>query len=477
MNPGRRRCLQALGLGLAGIASGLPKLSRGESLGEPGLQESRGHEPRMGEPRMGDSSRSESGRGEPRRGEARLRRSWSTGNDRLAPVTRIFDLNQDASADSLPSASQIGQVASRSEDPGLVSPRRSEPRNADGADGAEVTPQSGTGGNEPRSPGASAATRLLFAGESTLGLVDPTAAELPWQRPHGLPGGAVFRPRALADTLLVAGRGALGAWRLADGAPLWRREAQRQFGVPCLTAEAVFVGDGHELLALDRASGAPRWRFAAIADTQISYAPAATRDKVLVGPGDGRLYALDPGTGEVLWARDRADDWKYLRQLHLASADLLVAGGYTEKLYGIDLNSGEPRWSFSAGNFINSHHVSGDRAFLGSPTGWIYALDVHSGEVRWRHRTTAYRGGAAEWGPLMAELASQDGRLFALDLHHVLHVLDLEAGEELARYPLAPVQPFVTPLSGHDIVVGSSTGELWHLAWTDRPITKPAAWR
>lgn len=400
MNPGRRRWLQALGLGLTGIAAGLSGPSRGEMPGK-----SRMGEPRLGEPRTGDSSRRESGMGEPRRGEARLGRRWATGNGRLAPVT----------------LSDAGH------------------------------------------PGDPAATRLLFAGETTLGLVDPAAAELPWQRPHGLPGGAVFRPRALADTLLGAGRGALGAWRLADGASLWRREAQRQFGVPCLTAEAVFVGDGHELLALDRSSGAPRWRFAAITDTQISYAPAATRDKVLVGPGDGRLYALDLGSGELLWARNRADDWKYLRQLHLASADLLVAGGYTEKLYGIDLNSGEPRWTFSAGNFINSHHLSGDRAFLWSPTGWIYALDVHSGEVRWRHRTTAYRGGAAEWGPLMAELASQDGRLFALDLHHVLHVLDLEEGEELARYPLAPVQPFVTPLSGQDIVVGSSTGELWHL--------------
>lgn len=448
MNPGRRRWLQALGLGLTGIASGLPKLSRGEMPGELRVGESRVDEPLIGEPRMGKAHRV---------------RRWATGNGRLAPVTRISDLNQDVSADGPPAASQNGELASRTQNSEWVSHRGSVPRSADGADGAEVTPQPGTGGNEPRSPGASAATHLLFAGEATLGLLDPAAAELPWQRPHGLPGGAVFRPRAVADTLLVAGRGALGAWRLADGAPLWRREAQRQFGVPCLTAEAVFVGDGHELLALDRASGAPRWRFAAIADTQISYAPVATQDKVLVGPGDGRLYALDPGSGELLWARNRADDWKYLRQLHLASADLLVAGGYTEKLYGIDLNSGEPRWTFSAGNFINSHHLSGDRVFLWSPTGWLYALDVHSGEVRWRHRTTAYRGAAAEWGPLMAELASQDGRLFALDLHHVLHVLDLEAGEELARYPLAPVQPFVTPLSGQDIVVGSSTGELWHL--------------
>ncbi len=362
----------------------------------------------------------------PQLGEPRLLRRWATGNRRLAPVTGVTC----PSPDVCPAGLQVPN-------PGM---------------------------NLARSPGASSAGRLLFAGETTLGLVDPAVADVLWQRPHHLPGGAVFRPRATADTLLGAGRGALGVWGLANGEPRWRREAQRQFGVPGLTAEAIFVGDGHELLALDLASGDPRWRFAAVADTQISYAPSVTRDKVLVGPGDGRLYALDRHSGQLLWERQRAEDWKYLRQLHLASEDLLVAGGYTEKLYGIDLRGGELRWTFNAGNFINSHHLSGDGAFLWSPTGWIYALDVHSGEVRWRHRTTAYRGEAQEWAPLMAELASADGRLFALDMNSVLHVLDLENGEELARYPLAPVQPFVTPLSGQEIALGSTEGELWLLA-------------
>lgn len=382
-----------------------------------GLAGSAGWLPR---PSLGEAPRP------PRLGEARLLRRWVTDNRRLAPVSRV----------TCPSP--------------VVSPA-----------GLQVP---NLGMNLARSPGASSAGRLLFAGETTLGLVDPAVADVLWQRPHHLPGGAVFRPRAAADTLLGAGRTALGAWGLTDGTPRWRREAQRQFGVPSLTTEAVFVGDGHELLALDLANGDPRWRFAAIADTQISYAPAVTRDKVLVGPGDGRLYALDRLSGQLLWERHRAEDWKYLRQLHLASEDLLVAGGYTEKLYGIDTRSGELRWTFNAGNFINSHHLSGDHAFLWSPTGWIYALDVHTGEVRWRHRTTAYRGEAHDWAPLMAELASQGGRLFALDLKHVLHVLDLGTGEEIAAYALAPVQPFVTPLSAQEIAVGSSEGELWLLA-------------
>jgi len=38
------------------------------------------------------------------------------------------------------------------------------------------------------------------------------------------------------------------------------------------------------------------------------------------------------------------------------------------------------------------------------------------------------------------------------------------AGEEIARYPQVSVQPFVTPLSGQELAVGSREGELWLLA-------------
>ena len=324
-------------------------------------------------------------------------------------------------------------------------------------------------GNHQLAPAAQIGGRILFAGEETLGLIDPSAATPLWVRPHQLPEGAVFRPRAAADIAICAGRREVGAWDLETGEPIWRRGALHQLGVPCLDGDALFLGDGHELLALDLASGAPRWRFAAIADTQISYAPVATDDTVLIGPGDGRLYALDRTNGQPRWVLNRSEDWQYLRQLQVAG-HILVAGGYTEKLYGIDLTSGTLLWSFGAGNFINSHHVAGHTAFLWSPTGWLYAIDIHSGAVRWRHRTTGYQGGPQDWASLMAELTSRDGRLYALDLAHVLHVLDQSQGEEIARYRLpAPTRPFVLPLTTREAVVGGQDGNLWLLALSEVP--------
>ena len=293
-----------------------------------------------------------------------------------------------------------------------------------------------------------------------LGLVDPAHARPLWSRPHRLHEAAVFRPRAADGIAVCGGLREITAWNLADGTQLWRYPAQVQIGVPLLHGGRVYFGDGHELVALDLASGKPQWRFPAIAETQISYAPAATGNTVFVGPGDGRLYALATEDGQPRWTIERMGEWQYLRQLHIDGA-VLVAGSYKEKLHGIDLANGRQLWEFNAGNFINSHHVAAGVAYLWSPTGWLYAIDAQSGAMRWRHRTTDYRGSAGSWASLLAELVTQDKHLFALDLNHVLHAIDIASGEEVARRVLPePVRPFVVPLAGHGLIFGAENGAL-----------------
>jgi len=320
-----------------------------------------------------------------------------------------------------------------------------------------------TTGNTRIAPPTVADGRVLVAGNRQLGLFDLNAESPRWTIEHGLPEGAAFRPRATPEIALCGGRRELSAWRLADGAPLWRRPAAFQIGTPCLHGDTLYCGDGHELLALDVRTGRERWRFAALADTQISYAPTATDATVFVGPGDGRLYALDAASGRPRWTLEGLADWQYLRQLHLAG-NLLVAGSYKEKLHGIDSATGKQLWEFNAGNFINSHHVSDGTAYLWSPTGWLYAIDTASGNVRWRHRTTDYRGDPRNWASLLAELVTQRGRLYALDLGNVLHVLDTGDGRELARLTLAEtVAAFVAPVDTGvttGVLLGTAQGEL-----------------
>lgn len=315
-------------------------------------------------------------------------------------------------------------------------------------------------GNARLFPPSHIAAGLLCAGERSLALIDPARPGPAWSIAHGLPEGAVFRPRATASLAICGGQRALGAWRLADGTPVWKYDAHIQLGVPLVAGEQVYCGDGHELVCLELADGRERWRFAATPDTQISYAPALGGTTVCVGPGDGRLYALDAADGRLRWQRDGLRFWQYLRQLHV-SGDILVAGSYQEKLYGIDIATGKQLWEFAAGNFINSHHVAAGVAYLWSPTGWLYAIDVRSGQQRWRLRTTDYGDGTGNWASILAEIASHGSLLFVLDLANVLHLVDTETGREALRVRLPEaVRPFVVPLDERRCCCGASNGDL-----------------
>ena len=315
-------------------------------------------------------------------------------------------------------------------------------------------------GNLRLAPTGRLENQVLFAGEQRLGLIDPAQTAIPWSVPHQLASPAIFRPRSNGPIVVCGGLAEIAGWRIGEAQARWRYRAHDQIGTPCLAQDRLYFGDGHELLAVDSENGTILWRFAAVADTRISYAPVVAGDVVLFGPGDGRLIALSAIDGKPRWIVDRMADWQYLRQLH-PSGDTLIAGSYKEKLYGIEIASGRQTWEFSAGNFINSHHVANGVAYLWSPTGWVYAIDVASGRQRWRQRSNDYRGGRYNWGALLAELISDEPRLYALDLNHVLHILALDDGRPLADLQLpARVRPFVQLLDDARLMFANEAGEL-----------------
>ena len=322
-------------------------------------------------------------------------------------------------------------------------------------------------GDAHLAPVAGDGARLAFAGERTLGIIRlegrgmgvPAGTGVIWQQAHGLPGGAVFSPRLSGSIVVCCGRSGLGAWDLATGESRWRYAAQVQAGVPYVDGRRVYVGDGHEIVALDLVTGVPLWRFAGVSDTLVSYAPVGDGQRLFCGPGDGRLYALSAADGTPLWVLDRRDDWQYLRQLRL-SGEVLVAGSYKETLFGIDIGDGSERWAFNAGNFINSHHVADGTAYLWSPTGWVYAIDAASGQVRWRHRTTDFTADQGNWAPVMAELATYGGVLYALAMDGVLHRLDQTTGAAIGWLQLPePVGPGILP-TGSGLFFASRGGEV-----------------
>ena len=315
-------------------------------------------------------------------------------------------------------------------------------------------------GNSTISPLAVNDGRIHFCGNKTFGSIDPAKASILWEKPLEADSPAVFKPRLGGGKLLISSQKGITAYSPESGERIWHYAARTQTGVPLLGPASVYAGDGHEIIALDLASGKERWRHAGVPDTLANYAPALAGDRILAGPGDGRLYALSEAEGALLWETDRRVEWQYLRQIYV-SGDILVAGSYKEKLFGIDVKDGRKLWEFNAGNFINSHHVAGETAYLWSPTGWVYAINAKTGSVRWRHQTTDYDETESNWASLMAELVTHDGRLLALDMADTLHLLDMKDGSETGRYSVGdPVRHAVLPVSGQGLAFPLMSAEV-----------------
>jgi outer membrane protein assembly factor BamB len=306
---------------------------------------------------------------------------------------------------------------------------------------------------------------VFFNGDKTLGCIDPEKDALVWNVLHSLSSNAVYRPRVGGQLVISGGQRELGAWQITDGQPRWQHKAILQVGTPFVTPARTYVGDGHELLALNNESGVIDWRFSDTRDCTASYAPIVADGVAYFGPGNGVLYALNTTDGKLKWQLDESKEWQYVRQMYITDK-VLVAGTYTELLYGINVDTGRIKWRFKAGNFINSHHVSGDTAYLWSPTGWIYAIDADTGAVRWRHQTTKYGKSAVNWGPMMAEIVTFENQVYCLDMNQVLHVLDAGSGQELLRLPFAhDLRPTVSPLKHSRAIMATETGEVQMVQW------------
>src|SRR5262249_18478814 len=119
--------------------------------------------------------------------------------------------------------------------------------------------------------------------------------------------------------------------------------------VPGLPRLLIVTEGERHLVAVDLASGEPRWRYAWAGR---SFTPRGTlrlkrAGKLLyVASGDGALTAIDVLTGAVVWRlRDRL---RFQSTPTLEHDNLFIAAGGVNslaRLYAVDAFSGSPRWS------------------------------------------------------------------------------------------------------------------------------------
>jgi len=206
-----------------------------------------------------------------------------------------------------------------------------------------------------------------------------------------------------------------------------------------------FVSSTGALAALDAATGAPKWVFAAEYERRFeaknlhgypsaaqtipdawdlfTSSPAVADGKVFFGSGDGNVYAVDAATGILQWKFPTKD------VVHASPAvvnHVVYIGGWDSRFYAIDAESGQQKWMFQAGEdavihnqvgFQSSPAVVDGTVYVGCRDAHLYALDAATGRKKWDYPTSkswvittpAVRDGVVYAG------TSDSARFFALD--------------------------------------------------------------
>jgi len=194
-------------------------------------------------------------------------------------------------------------------------------------------------------------------------------------------GGGALPPMVV----LAEGSARLVAIDLRTGEPRWRFGSRRSGSLRLLRAgRLLLVACGGAIHALDISSGEDVWRFAM--RTRFPFAPALA-DGTVVAVGDGarpRVYGVDLFSGERRWSlplpgRPAATP--------LGAGRLVLAPLDRDRLVAIDVRAGVERWcERDPGLGLGGAALWIDNALVvNSPGGMLSAVDLASGEERWGH--------------------------------------------------------------------------------------------
>ena len=302
----------------------------------------------------------------------------------------------------------------------------------------------------------------------------PTLVGLAWRA--STDGDVISSPTIAGDAVFVgSGDGHLYALELATGARRWRYDA----GSPVSSSPAVGGGrvyaaarDG-SIFAVDASTGARRWRLATGPDRALPWghesgdhfisSPVYVDGTVVVGAGDGFVYAIDAGSGRVRW---RAATEGRVRSSPAVDDGRVFVGSHDGRVYCFDLATGARRWRYdtegvtlASGSFgfdrrsiQSSPAVSGGTVYVGARDGFLYAVDARDGRLRWRvdHKVS--------W--IITSPAVSDGVIYAGSSDaRFAQALDT-AGKELWRFNADAVVWSSPAVAGAVVYFGDGVGRL-----------------
>jgi outer membrane protein assembly factor BamB len=220
---------------------------------------------------------------------------------------------------------------------------------------------------------------------------------------------------------------------------------------PVVVDGTVFVGAGKEVYALNAASGAVRWEFAA--KDYISSSATAADGRIYISDFTA-LYAIDQKTGAQVWSHPTTMTFYFAPVIGGQTA--LIASG--TQLIALDTASGQPRWTSNLpGGDVIPSAVQGSRAFVKS-TSTLYALDLASGKQLWQVHDPNYIS-------LPAVAGDQVFVINGMGAGTSLSALDAGTGRNTWTLPVKSLATTAPVIAGQSLYVRTTDGRVlgfWH---------------
>lgn len=269
--------------------------------------------------------------------------------------------------------------------------------------------------------------------------IDATSGKRRWV--YSAPRGLATVPSAGVNSVFTGvgdtEAGGLVALDRATGIPRWTVPTAQFCGPPAFAAGVVYAGDSTgNAYAVDAASGKPLWQVACtetgttrLPDLSVNR-PVAANGVVYFAvetPDDQQpmVYALRAGTGRPAWTATAARRTTSLADLYhgpfLTGSTLCLPNNATGTVYGLDASSGTRRWQSTGPADDGSSCAEDSLLLIGCRHDGLSAVDGSTGKVRWQFPGSGPVGaGPAVAGGIAYVGTASDGppvdKLYALRL-------------------------------------------------------------